>query len=55
MKTNKERQAALRKRRAEQGITRHEYYYHKDDHKRIFDFVRQLNEKRLCIKHGGEG
>jgi len=45
-KTSTNRVKALQQRRAEQGITRHEHYYHKDDHKKIVDFVREINEKR---------
>lgn len=47
MKTSAERLKALRKRRAAQGLIRHEHYYHKEDHYIVVKFVSDLNNARL--------
>lgn len=45
-KTNAERIAALRQRRADLGLTRLELYAHPDDHEAIKELAEKLQRKR---------
>lgn len=38
---------ALHARRAAAGLTRHEHYYHKEDHEQVKEFVRNVNDERV--------
>jgi len=40
----------LHEKEAAKGFTRHEHRYNKDDHKKVVEFVRTLNDERLRRK-----
>ena len=46
-KTTAERVAALRQRRAEQGLVRMDLYVHPDDHDAVFAYTAKLLAQRL--------